>query len=122
MAKYVSIRGWIECDDESLNCVLNVINKYENEYEKFYLKEEQSKHYQKGWVFSSVPTGWTRYIFFGADVKNYNVDFFTQQLREICQLKMEINGRFFLDSDEGCDESDVYIEIKDDNKVENKPA
>jgi len=95
MSRYISIRGWLECDDDIYTNVIKFINKYEIEYEKFYLSEEQIKYYQKGWVFNNYQIGWRRYIFYGADVKSYNTAFFTKQLEDICQLKFNIDGKFF---------------------------
>lgn len=74
MGIYVSIRGWLECDEQQLTAMNAIIAAHDDE------------HYSGGWATPRRPTAWTNYVFYGADIRESAVDWFLEGLREIAQL------------------------------------
>lgn len=70
---YVSIRGWIQCDDAQRELIKQVVSA------------DPDDLYNRGWTYSSGPS-WTRYVFYGADIREQAVDWFLDQLCRIAAL------------------------------------
>ena len=73
MGTFVSVRGWIECDDAQLPQAEHII------------AGSDDGHYSRGWSVSQGP-GWCRRIFYGADVRAHEVSWLLDQLRRIARL------------------------------------
>lgn len=69
MGVFVSIRGWLECDEQQLATVRRVIT------------DHSDGHYSGGWSFPTRHFNWTYYAFYGGDVRESAVDWFMDQLR-----------------------------------------
>jgi hypothetical protein len=74
MGVYVSVRGWLECDETQLVAVQEIISSHED------------KHYSNGWGSPRQHVNWTHYIFYGADIRESALDWFIGQIREIARL------------------------------------
>ncbi|MFJ3704693.1 MULTISPECIES: hypothetical protein [unclassified Streptomyces] len=74
MGVYVSIRGWLECDETQLTAVREVIASHEE------------NHYSNGWGSPRRHTSWTHYIFYGADIRASALDWFVDQIKEIARI------------------------------------
>ncbi|MBZ4323587.1 hypothetical protein [Streptomyces huiliensis] len=74
MGVYVSVRGWLECDDKQLAAVEEVIAAYDDD------------HYSGGWGAPRRRSGWTHYVFYGADIRASALDWFTDQIEEIARI------------------------------------
>jgi hypothetical protein len=74
VAVYVSIRGWLECDDEQLAAIREIVSTGGDDL------------YPGGWAFPRAPFNWTRYVFFGGDVRQETVVGFLGQLGEIARI------------------------------------
>ncbi|MFE2492433.1 hypothetical protein ACFXGR_56805 [Streptomyces mirabilis] len=74
MGVYVSIRGWLECDKTQLAAIQEIISSHED------------NHYTNGWGSPRKHVNWTHYIFYGADIRESALDWFTDQIREIAQI------------------------------------
>ncbi|WP_328394956.1 hypothetical protein OHS70_07545 [Streptomyces sp. NBC_00390] len=74
MGTYVSIRGWLECDETQLAAVQEIISSHED------------NHYTNGWGAPRQHVNWTHYIFYGADMRESALDWFTDQIREIARI------------------------------------
>ncbi|PPK70469.1 hypothetical protein V5P93_000650 [Actinokineospora auranticolor] len=75
MGTYVSIRGWLECDDKQLVAIQEVISSHDD-----------GDFYSGGWGFPRKPFNWTRYVFYGGDIRESTVDWFLGQLGEIARI------------------------------------
>ncbi len=100
MGKFVSIRGWIECDRNDINTIKNIYEKYKHQYDES-IEIEKRHLYQQGWNFPELNINWTAYIFYGADIREYNSDFIKDQLLEISKLGVDISGYFLIDDYDG---------------------
>ncbi|WP_406263768.1 hypothetical protein OH779_12275 [Actinacidiphila glaucinigra] len=74
MGVYVSIRGWLECDERQLAAVRRVI------------ADHSDGHYSDGWGFPARHFNWTSYVFYGGDVRVSAVDWFMDQLRAMAAI------------------------------------
>jgi hypothetical protein len=112
MGVYVSVRGWLECDKEQLAFVKDVIAAHDD------------SHYAGGWAFPTKPVSWVHYVFYGGDIRESEVDWLLDQLKEIARIPAsdedqdEIRG-FFVASHETEGSTEWKIQ---DGKVEVLPA
>lgn len=65
------------------------------------LSKEQSLLYQKGWKLPDQPINWTSYIFYGADIKDYAMDYIGNQIKAMINIEEDIRGLFYINDDEG---------------------
>ncbi|PUA36647.1 hypothetical protein C8Z91_25040 [Paenibacillus elgii] len=96
LGRYVSIRGWIECEEKDIATIKEICNHFikDAEYE---LDLERRKLYQSGWNFPKATINWTAYVFYGADIREYHSNFIKKQLDEIAKLNSGITGYFLID-------------------------
>ncbi|MFM9441499.1 hypothetical protein [Streptomyces acidiscabies] len=73
MGVFVSVRGWLECDDRQLAAVHDIVRAADEGF------------YRGGWSFPA-PINWTRYAFFGADLRAGETPWLLDQLRQIAEL------------------------------------
>ncbi|WP_416968897.1 hypothetical protein [Streptomyces sp. 4F14] len=73
MGVFVSVRGWLECDDRQLEAVHEIVRAADEGF------------YSGGWSFPA-PINWTRYAFFGADLRVGELPWLLDQLRQIAEL------------------------------------
>jgi hypothetical protein len=74
MAVYVSIRGWLECDQEQLASIKEILESNPNE------------QYSGGWGFPVRPFNWTSFAFYGGDLQEADVPWLFDQLVAIAAL------------------------------------
>ncbi|MCI1694298.1 hypothetical protein [Aneurinibacillus aneurinilyticus] len=101
MGKYVSIRGWIECEDGDLLKIKEVYDYFLDNYSENEISSEKRKLYQTGWGFPSNVVNWTAYVFYGADIREYHTDFIKAQLTAIAKINQDITGFFLIDDHDG---------------------
>lgn len=102
MAKYISVRGWIECDNIQIHTIKRIISNYELRVDFGSIIDYESiKLYNKGWCYPKEIINWTTCIFYGADVKEYCLDFIKNEIKEILKEIEEIEGMFILKYEEG---------------------
>jgi hypothetical protein len=82
MGKYVSISGSLLCSESQLPLIRTVIENFSGE-NIFLLPRDQIELYNQGWVFSKAQINWTKYVFYGADVRESAVDFVKAQIQAI---------------------------------------
>jgi len=124
MGRYVSIRGWLELDDELTNEVKSAIEQSPTQSENFGVSPEDAEFYIKGWTIPSDYINWTRYIFYGADIRLQGLKFMKSLLEKIAQIQLAdggdidfVTGVFFID-DEGEDRLSLLWEIKEGQLIE----
>jgi hypothetical protein len=89
MGIYISVRGWLECDERQLAAIQSIIAAHHD------------GHYSNGWSTPSQHINWTHYIFFGADMRESALEWFLEQMREIAAVPASdvdgdrITGLFF---------------------------
>ncbi|WP_327696780.1 hypothetical protein [Streptomyces sp. NBC_00459] len=74
MGVYVSIRGWLECDEKQLAAVHEITSSHED------------NHYTSGWGSPRQHVNWTHYLFYGADIRESALDWFTDQIEKIARI------------------------------------
>ncbi|MET8581775.1 hypothetical protein ABZX39_12890 [Streptomyces collinus] len=74
MGVFVSVRGWLECDEQQLAAVRQVIADHSDGF------------YSSGWGFPARHFNWTYYAFYGGDVRESAVDWFMEQLRSMAAI------------------------------------
>ncbi|RPE27899.1 hypothetical protein [Kitasatospora cineracea] len=74
MSVFVSVRGWLECDDEQLAQIKGII------------AAEPDRHYIEGWTFPGVQYNWGNWVFFGACMREQYVGWLLDQLRLVARL------------------------------------
>jgi hypothetical protein len=116
MSKFISIRGWIECDKEYIPKIKDIISYFSKEYSKYPIEQETKDLYQKGWNIPADTINWTAYIFYGADIREYNSDFIKDEITAIAESNKEIEGYFFVDDDEG--EKKLYWRVYNGKIIE----
>ena len=107
MGHYVSIRGWMDCPDDQLPEIKNIIRSYEGRAADYGLTKEGAEMYNLGWIIPEEHINWTHYIFYGADIRIQYLDFIGDQIRELAEKIYEIdepytdrmNGRFDIDDE-----------------------
>lgn len=94
MGTYVSVRGWLECDDKQVPLIRAVIAAHDDD-----------GSYSRGWVVPPHPVGWRNRIFYGADIRESWVEWILEQLREIAAVPASdadedrVVGLFLVDHD-----------------------
>jgi len=71
---YVSVRGWLEFDEQQLALVKEVVAAHDDGF------------YSGGWGFPTRHFNWTHYAFYGGDVRESAVEWLLGQVREIAAL------------------------------------
>ncbi|MDT0566209.1 hypothetical protein RM704_01710 [Streptomyces sp. DSM 3412] len=74
MGSYVSVRGWLECDETQLAAVQQIIARHDD------------NHYTHGWGTPRQHVNWTHYVFYGADIRESALDWFADQVRAMARL------------------------------------
>lgn len=108
MGTYAQVRGWFEVADELVPLITDIIQEIPFLAAKAQISADSIELYQHGWHIGEV-INWTRYIFFGADIRAYYLDFYKNIFIKIAllQVKDEDNllfipeGLFYIDSEEG---------------------
>lgn len=89
MGTYVSVRGWLECDERQLAVIRTIIDAHNDE------------HYSRGWGEPRQHINWTRYVFYGADMRESALDEFREQVQAIARIPASdadgdrVTGLFF---------------------------
>ncbi len=101
MGHFVSIRGWIECEEEDIPKIKEINDYFCRSYANHLIKQETKELYQKGWQIPKEFINWSAYVFYGADIREYHTDFIKDQIVAIAEFNEEIEGYFHVDDDEG---------------------
>ena len=80
MGIYVSLRGWLECDEQQLAAIRAIIAAHDD------------GHYSNGWGTPRQHVNWNHYVFFGADIRESALDRFLGQVREIAAVPANADG------------------------------
>ena len=116
MAKYVSVKGWIECEYIQVEAIKKIISDYELRNKVGTIIDGESVYfYNKGWCYSKEIINWTAYMFYGADVKEYCLDLLKNEIKEIVNEIKEIEGMFVFKYEEG---NEIYWKIFDSQIIE----
>ncbi|MFG2949673.1 hypothetical protein [Streptomyces adustus] len=75
MGVFVSIRGWLGCDDRQLAQVIRIVES-----------DDPDKTYSGGWAFPPKQYNFINWAFYGAEMRAQSVDDFLEQLRRIARI------------------------------------
>lgn len=127
MGHYVSVRGWIEVGADILPRIKQLVQEFPHTSGDGVLTPEQVRLYAQGWVVAEDGPNWTRYCFYGADIRREGLACLHTQIRVIAKMLMEdeerqgdvasrYDGVFFVDDDEG--ETSLIWYVKDGEVTE----
>jgi hypothetical protein len=127
MGHYVAVRGWIEVEAERLPCVKQLLQEFSSTAGEGVLTPEQVRLYAQGWVLAEDSPNWTKYCFYGADIRREGLAWLLAQVRMMARALRDddapqgdvvrrYNGVFFIDDDEG--EMSVVWYIKEGEVIE----
>ncbi|MGW7238593.1 hypothetical protein [Streptomyces sp. NPDC054804] len=91
MGVFVRIRGWLECDDQQLAQVEEIVQA-----------DDADRTYSGGWAFPPRQYNFVNWVFFGADMRARSVDWFLDRLRRVARIPASdddddrITGLFFV--------------------------
>ncbi|WP_328980497.1 hypothetical protein [Streptomyces canus] len=91
MGVLVRIRGWLECDDQQLAQVREIVEA-----------DDADRTYGGGWAFPPRQYNFTNWVFFGAEMRAQSVDWFLERLRHVARIPASdddgdlITGLFFV--------------------------
>lgn len=118
MGTYAQVHGWFEVSDELVPLIKDVIEEIPSLAAKAKTNAGSIELYQHGWHIGEV-INWTRYIFFGADIRSYYIDFYKEIFSRIAllQVRDEDNllipeGLFYIDSEDSANERSFVWVIK----------
>ncbi|MER5790811.1 hypothetical protein [Streptomyces sp. NPDC001980] len=75
MGVFVRIRGWLECDDQQLAQVKEIVQA-----------DDADRTYSGGWAFPPRQYNFVSWAFFGADMRAQSVDWFLDRLRRVARI------------------------------------
>ncbi|MGW0993356.1 hypothetical protein ACWD5V_08615 [Streptomyces sp. NPDC002523] len=75
MGVYVTIRGWLECDDPQLERIRAITSAV-----------DADPVYRGGWTFPERQCAWRSVVFFGADMRAQDVGAVLDQLRVLARV------------------------------------
>jgi hypothetical protein len=99
MGRYVSVKGWLSCDSEIVPKIKEIAESFLKNYTNFSITLEERTLYNKGWRYPTEDT-W-QYVFYGADLKSYYVEYIKLQVEAISGIDSDIEGTFFIDDEDG---------------------
>jgi hypothetical protein len=88
---FVRIRGWLECDDQQLAQVREIVEA-----------DDADRTYSGGWAFPPRQYNFTNWVFFGAELRAQSVDWLLERLRRVARIPASdddndlITGLFFV--------------------------
>ena len=99
MGRYVSIRGWLDCNSENIPQIKEIVNYYSKNYTNYSITQEARTIYNKGWRYPDDDM-W-QYVFYGANIRSYYAEYIKLQVEAIAAIDPDIEGKFFIDEEEG---------------------
>ncbi|MFD5401510.1 hypothetical protein [Streptomyces griseorubiginosus] len=75
MGVFVGGRGWLECDDEQLRQVKEIVRA-----------DDPEETYSGGWAFPPRQYNYVNWVFFGAHMRAQSVDWFLERLRSVARI------------------------------------
>jgi hypothetical protein len=97
VAHYVSIRGWLECTDVSVDIVHKAQLRAHQAVSLAFL--DQANQYAEGWQYPTATPDRSAYIFFGASIHDAMTHWFRNQLEAMIRAEPNLSGLFWLDGD-----------------------
>ena len=81
MGVFVRIRGWLECDDQQLTQVKEIVQA-----------DDADQTYSGGWTFPPRQYNFTNWVFYGAELRAQSVDWFLDRLRSVARVPASADG------------------------------
>ncbi|WP_406439804.1 hypothetical protein OHB00_31820 [Streptomyces sp. NBC_00631] len=75
MGTMVSVRGWLECDDEQLAQIKEIVEA-----------DDPELTYSGGWAFPARQYNNVRWAFYGGDIRALSLGWFEERLRQIARI------------------------------------
>ena len=109
MGYYVSVRGWLEIDKQMEPVIRRLIDLAQKKVSDFGLTSDEASLYLEGWIIPESYINWTKYIFYGADVRMEGMKFLKEHFKEIAEnvwlvdgeITDYVTGLFSIDDEDG---------------------
>ncbi len=99
MASYIVVQGWLTITEKQVNAIKAIISGRKKYIEQYDMEEIFHQIYSAGWCFSSSEINGKFFVFYGAPIKGYYIDWFKDTLIEISQKRKDTEGSFFFDNE-----------------------
>ncbi len=94
MGYFYSVRGWLEINEEMELPLRQLIDLARDKNYGIEIALDKVEFYLKGWVIPQSYINWTKYVFYGADVRFEGVKFLKEHLQEIAKNVCSIDGEY----------------------------
>ncbi len=109
MGHFTSIRGWLELDEDMVPQVQKLVEAAASNTAISTTEQKAIQLYAQGWVFPTRHVNWTRYVFYGADVRTQHIGLLKDQLKAVSELVSTLGnefedhptGLFYVDDEDG---------------------
>ncbi|MEU6272038.1 hypothetical protein ABZ871_06390 [Streptomyces populi] len=71
----VSVRGWLECDDEQLARIKEIVEA-----------DDPDRTYSGGWAFPARQYNYVKWAFYGGNIRAGSLGWFEERLRRIARI------------------------------------
>ncbi|MEU4086587.1 hypothetical protein [Streptomyces aureus] len=71
----VSVRGWLECDDEQLSRIKEIVEA-----------DDPERTYSGGWAFPARQYNYVSWAFYGGNFRDASLEWFEDRLRRIARI------------------------------------
>ncbi len=100
MAKYFTIRCFIDCDEEEQLEIRKLVTQLGGE-NKLGVDCERARLYREGWCFRDKVMNWMQHAFYGGSVRSDGKSLVMEDIARIAKELPEIEGMIVIDDDEG---------------------
>lgn len=94
MGYFYSVRGWLEINEEMELPLRQLIDLARDKNYGVEIALDKVEFYLKGWIIPESYVNWTKYVFYGADVRFDGVRFLKEHLKEIAENIYSIDGEY----------------------------
>ncbi|MEU2618258.1 hypothetical protein ABZ642_08805 [Streptomyces sp. NPDC007157] len=75
MSVLVNVRGWLECDDQQLARIREIVEQ-----------DDPDRTYSGGWAFPPRQYNFVNWVLFGAQMRDHSVGWFLDRLRSVARI------------------------------------
>ena len=100
MARYFTVRAFIDCDDEELSGIKAFVADL-GESNDVGLEPERAALYRRGWCFRDADMNWCKHAFYGGSVRADGRELVLTDIARLAALFPDAEGMVVINDDEG---------------------
>lgn len=102
MGHFYNVRGFLDCDDDEQRDIYSLIKQLKESIPPdIMIDSDAASLYRKGWCFREATINWVNHVFYGGSLRANGKVLVFRDLTVIAQRFPEIEGKFFVEDDEG---------------------